>query len=169
MEPLPSGATLPELGLPDARPNQRGGQHGWTGALHATGWMHRVIENRCSPGYRQTNLAFRVESDCFTDVLDAAGAEPEEVIVAGVDALYLEGHTTNRSIMLPSPEGGETTAAYALPIDGRTLCVYLTWDPATTQDELNAARGVVESIRGEADGLNGVRIIFTLTGGWDTG
>ena len=38
--------------------------------------------------------------------------------------------------MFPGPRGGQTTGAYALPIGDRTLCVYLTWDAATTQDEL---------------------------------
>jgi hypothetical protein len=61
-----------------------------------------------------------------------------------------------------------TTGAYALPIGGRTLCVYLTWDASTTPDELDAARQVVESIRGQAYG-SGIRIIFALPVGWDTG
>ncbi|MBA2374494.1 MAG: hypothetical protein H0V74_09905, partial [Chloroflexi bacterium] len=64
--------------------------------------------------------------------------------------------------------GGETTAAYALPIGDRTLCAYLTWDAATTPDELNAAREVLESIRGQPFGQDGIRINFTLPAGWDT-
>ena len=58
--------------------------------------------------------------------------------------------------------------AYALAIGDRTLCVYLTWDPDTTQDELESARQVVESLRGQPFGDNGIRII-TLPEGWDTG
>lgn len=169
IEPQPSASMLPELGLPDARPNQRGGQHGWTGALHARAGMHRVIENRCSSGFRQTQLVFAVQNDCFPDSLVATGAEPQTVTVAGLDGLYLEGNTTDRTMLFSTPKGGETTGAYALPIGDRTLCVYLTWDPATTPDELTAVRQVVESIHGEANGPSGIRIIFRLPGGWDTG
>jgi hypothetical protein len=62
-----------------------------------------------------------------------------------------------------------TTAAYALPIADRTLCVYLRWDSATTPEELDAARAVVDSIRGEPHEEQGIRIVFTLPAGWDTG
>ena len=48
------------------------------------------------------------------------------------------------------------------------VCVYLTWDASTTPEELDAARQVVESIRGQTYG-SGIRIVFTLPEGWDTG
>jgi len=38
-----------------------------------------------------------------------------------------------------------------------------------TPDELRAAREVVESIRGEPHGEDGIRINFYLDAGWDTG
>ena len=88
--------------------------------------------------------------------------------VAGLDGLYVEPYRTlaSRSCMSQS---AETTGAYALAIGDRTLCVYLTWDPDTTQDELEAARQVVESIRAEPLGPDGIRINFSLPRGWDTG
>ena len=72
-------------------------------------------------------------------------------------------------MFMPPPRGGATTGAYALAIGDRTLCVYLTWDPDSPQDEVEAARQVVESIRGQPFGQDGIRINFTLPAGWDTG
>jgi hypothetical protein len=72
-------------------------------------------------------------------------------------------------LFMPEREDGQTTGAYALAIGGRTLCIYLTWDRSTTADELDAARQVVESIRGQAYATSGIRITFTLHDGWDTG
>lgn len=157
-EPVPSASMLPELGLPGTRPDEPAGEYGWTGALHSSGGMHWVIENQSSPdAFRQTQLVVAVKNVCFPTSLTATGAEPTAVTVAGVDGFYLEGHTTNPSLLFSSPRGGSTTGAYALPIGDRTLCAYLTWDRATTADELNAAREVLESIRGQPFGKDGIR------------
>jgi hypothetical protein len=94
-------------------------------------------------------------------------ADPVPVTVAGLDGLYVEPYEPSRTFV--RPQGGETTGAYALPVGHRTLCAYLTWDPATTPDELEAGRQVVESIRGQPFGADGIRINFTLPAGWDTG
>jgi hypothetical protein len=89
------------------------------------------------------------------------------VTVAGLDGLYVEPYEDPD--VLFNRRGAETTGAYALAIGDRTLCVYLSWDPDTTQDELKAARQVVESIRGQPFGSDGIRINFTLPARWDTG
>jgi hypothetical protein len=123
--------------------------------------MHRVFEEG-SP--REIQLVFAVKDDCFAR---SPTATPKAVTVAGLDALVIEPYDSES--MKPSFREGETTAAYALPIDDRTLCVYLRWDAATKPDELSAAREVVESIRGEPYREDGVRINFTLPAGWDTG
>jgi hypothetical protein len=155
--PEPSASMLPDLGLPGTSAGIAG-EYGWTGPLGSSAWMHHVVQTSSSD-FRQTQLTFAVIGDCFGS---ATAAEPELVTVAGLDGLYLEPYRN------PNPAGPETTGTYALPVDDRTLCVYLTWDPATTQEELEAARQVVESIRGQPFGPDGIRINFTLPSGWDT-
>lgn len=159
-------ATLPDRGLPGTRPNSRTGEYGWTSGVGTGGWLHRVIEG--PPGVtRQTQLSFRVDEDCFTG---NPGAKPTAVTVAGLDALHLEPYDGFEGYWSTSnPSGGETTAAYALPVGDLTLCVYLRWDAATTPEELRSARDVVESIRAVPFQDTGIRINFTLPPGWDTG
>lgn len=164
-EPVPSDSMLPNLGLPGTRGDEPAGEYGWTGARGSKTGMHSVIEDESSPdASRQTQLIFAVENDCFPA---APGAEPTAVTVAGLDGLYLEPYD-DPSVQFMD-RGGETTGAYSMPIGDRTLCAYLTWDSATTPDELNAAREVLESIRGQPFGQDGIRINFTLPAGWDTG
>lgn len=98
-----------------------------------------------------------------------AGGEnlrPIPVTVAGYDGTYVEPYEPAVEF---SGVGDEITGAYALAVGARTLCVYLTWHPTTTQDELDAAREILESIRAEEAGDDGIRINFTLPSGWDTG
>lgn len=160
-----SASGLPELSMPGAR-SSPAGQYGWTGALGSRAGMHQVIAE--GGNSRQVQLVFAVKNDCF-----AGGADdvPAPVPVAGRNARYAEPFDNHdpQVLFMPARGVGQRTGAYALPVDDRTLCVYLTWDPATTGDELSAARQVVDSIRGEADGANGIRIVFTLPDGWDTG
>lgn len=166
--PTPTASMLPARGMPGTRRPSLAGEYGWTGELlgSKTG-MHSVIGNESSPDeFRQTQLIFAVENDCFPA---APGAKPTAKTVAGLDGLYLEPYDGPGVLFIAPPRGGETTAAYALPIGDRTLCAYLTWDAATTPDELNAAREVLESIRGQSFGEDGIRINFTLPAGWDTG
>ena len=152
---------LPDLPLPGMSLNEPAGEYGWTGALGSTGGMHFVVANGSK--IRQTQLIFTVLNNSF----GPGSGEPVPVTVAGLDGLYFEPYEPPRTFV--SPRGGETTRAYALPVGDRTLCVYLTWDPATTPDELGAGRRVVELIRGQPFGEDGIRINFTLPAGWDTG
>ena len=162
--PLPSGSTLPALRLPATRADVAG-EYGWTGGLGSRAGMHNVIVEPGSPNsFRQTQLVFAVENDCFPR---ARGADPAPLAVAGLAGLYLEPYE-DLDVQFVSVGTG-TTGAYALPIGARTLCVYITWDPSTTQDELNAVRAVVESLRGQPFGSDGIRINFTLNAGWDVG
>lgn len=154
-----AASQLPPLRLPGTRAAPAG-EYGWTGQLGSTGGMHRVIGG--GRDIRQTQLMFRVLDDCF-----GAQGDPVPLRVAGLDGLYLEPYEP--PVTFIRPRGGERTGAYALPIAGRTLCVYLTWDPATTPAELEGARQTVESIRGQPWGTRSIRITFTLQAGWDTG
>jgi hypothetical protein len=160
-----SPSTLPALPLPGNGPS-RAGDYGWTGARGYTAGMHHVVVKQT--GSSQTQLWFAIEDDCFAYGTDG---EPESLTVAGLDARYFEPYLDPNVMFIGrgAPRGAETTGAYALPVGDRTLCVYLTWDPTTTQEQLEAARQVVESIRGQPFGPNGIRIIFTLPEGWDRG
>jgi hypothetical protein len=157
----PSAAQLQALDMPGAR-SSPAGEYGWTGVPGSRTGMHNVDGVDV---YRMTQMVFAVENDCFAS---GEGPEPVSVTVAGLDGWYVEPYDGPGVLFMPEREDGQTTEAYALPIDGRTLCVYLTWDASTTPDELDAARQVVESIRGQAYG-SGIRIVFTLPRGWDTG
>ena len=162
-------ASLPNLGLPGA--SRRGGgfvagEFGWTGASGSMGGMHSVVEDPAAPdGFRQIQLTFAVEDDCFAYGADTA---PRTVEVAGFDALYIEPYDAP-DVLFTIPRGAATTRAYAVAIADRTLCLYLTWDPDSTQEELESARQVLQSIRAQPYGPDGIRINFTLPDGWDTG
>lgn len=169
--PIPSGTdspSAPQLGalaLPGMNPNEPAGEYGWTGASGSIAGMHKVVGD--GEIYRQTQLTFAIADDCFAYGTES---EPEPVAVGGLDGLYVEPYADPDVLFFHrGNRGAETTGAYALAIGDRTMCVYLTWDPDTTPDELDAARQVVESIRGQPFGDDGIRINFTLPEGWDTG
>jgi hypothetical protein len=162
--PTPSASLLPNLAMPGTRGGPAG-EYGWTGELGSRTGTHKVVQ-MAGGGYRMTQLVFAVENDCFAS---REGPEPVPVTVAGLDGWYVEPYDGPGVLFMPERESGQTTGGYALPIGDRTLCAYLTWDPTTMTEELDAARQVVESIRGQAFGTSGIRIIFTLPEGWDTG
>lgn len=159
----PSPSTLPALDLPGARGGGPG-EYGWTGELGSITAMHSVVPTDSNGAFRETQLFFAVRDDCF---VNGEGQTPVPVTVAGFDGLYVEPF--HDPAVLFYARGGERTGAYALAIEGRTLCVYFSWDPTTTQAELDAGHAVIESLRAEPIGSDGIRIVFTLTGGWDTG
>jgi hypothetical protein len=126
--------------------------------------LHSVVE--ADGGYRQTQIVFSIQADCFT-----GEGTPLRSRVVGANGVnqYAEPYDAPDVLFMPEREEGQITGAYELRIEGRTLCVYLTWDASTTEEELAAARQVVESIRGEAHGSDGLRIVFSLPEGWDVG
>jgi hypothetical protein len=144
------------------------GEFGWTGlGLGTHTGMHSVVEDPNSPdGFRQTQLTFFVEDDCFAFEADA---EPKPVTIGSHEGLYVEPYEDPAVQFAVNPQAAATTGAYALAVGDRTLCVYLTWDAATTQDELESARQVLESLRSQPVGSDGIRITFTLPANWDTG
>lgn len=153
----PSASMLPDLPLPGFGPAPPG-QYGWTSSDLGRDGLHHVLRDGS-----EISLMFST-FDCFP----APGNEdPVSVTIAGLNGLYLEPYEP--PVTFGGPNGGETTGAYALPIGDQTLCVYLTWDPTTPPDQLEAGRKVVESIRGQSIGDYTIRITFTLPGGWDTG
>ena len=85
--------------------------------------------------------------------------------VSDLRTLRAIGVAKNKSYANP---GDEITRGHALSVGERTLCVFLTWHPSTTDGELATAAEILESIRAEPIGER-VRITFTLPEGWDTG
>jgi hypothetical protein len=174
-EPEPTTTTittaptsLPRLAMPGARANDSTGRFGWTGSARppSTGWMHSVTSDATGM-WRQTQIVFSVRDECFDEVTEV---QPVPVDIAGLAGSYLEPYDGVGGPWLTlDPAGESTTGAYAIPIADRTLCVYLRWDEATTPLELQSARDVVDSIQGEPFGDDGIRIVYTLPPGWDTG
>jgi hypothetical protein len=152
-------STLPRLDLPGfGDTGQPADDFGWTGQKGSSDWIHHVG--------RSQQIIFAVQDDCFGA---ANGEEPVSRSVAGFDGLYLEPYDV---ASLPHEIGRgsvevATAGAYSLAVADRTLCVYLIWDvEKTTAEELSVGRDVVESIRAEPHGADGIRIVFT-SAGWD--
>ena len=156
-------ATLPELSLPGSR-GGRAGEYGWEGGPDERPWgagLHRVIEHLGE--YREvTALFFAVGADC----LGATTEQQTPVRVAGFNGVFVERYEPPVRFI---DAGDETTRAYALAVGDRTLCVFLTWHPTTTDDELAAAVRILDSLRAEPIGEDRIRIVFTLEDVWDTG
>lgn len=166
-EPEAKVDMLPDRPLPGTSPHEPGGVYGWTSGHSRVNWLHKVIEDR--PGVaRQTQFNFRVRENCF---VGSDEGEPAPVTVAGIEGLYVEPYGGDMTLAWSGSRTASelTTGAYALPIADRTLCVYLRWDEATTDEELKAARDIVNSIRGTPFEEADIRINFTLPAGWDTG
>jgi hypothetical protein len=163
---LPSAPEVRALQMPGMGVNEPAGEYSWIGALGSIGGMHKVVGDG-GERFRQTQLTFAIADDCFAYGTEA---RPVPVTVAGLEGLYVEPYADPDVLFFHrGNRGAERTGAYALAIGDLTMCVYLTWDPDTTPDELSAARQVVESIRGQPFGEDGIRINFTLPKGWDTG
>lgn len=155
--------SLPNLGLPGMSPNEPAGEYGWETGQLASG-MHRVIESE-DPSRESTAMLFESGPDCLGAAWDERDAA--DVRVAGFDGTLIEPYEPVKTFI--TPKGDEITRAYALAVQDRTLCVFVTWHATTTEDELQEALDVLETIRAEAFGADGVRIVFTLPAGWDTG
>lgn len=157
--------TDPQGFVPDRLPgftlDEPAGIYGWTSDAGGSIGMHFVVPIGSSDS-RQTQLVFKVQSDCFP-----AGGDPIPGRVAGFDAKYVEPYDSANVTFLPWSDTGETTGAYALRVGDRTLCAYLTWDQATTDEELAAGKQIIGSIRARPHGQDGLQINFTLPRGWD--
>lgn len=155
--------SLPDLGLPGPLRNSRAREAGWETGQVPSG-MHRVIEEE-DPARESTAVIFASGPDCLGDAWEERDAR--DVRVAGFDAVVVEPYEPVNAFV--NRTGDETTRAYALAVGDRTLCVFVTWDLSTTEDELREAVDMVDTIRAQPIGSNGVRITFTLPAGWDTG
>jgi hypothetical protein len=153
---VPASSPLPKLGMPGHTASPAG-MYGSQLDPGGRTRMHNVVET-------WTEIEFAALEDCF-----AAGewSEPVPVTIGGLDALSVEPYRGDPSVPLRR-EPQATTAAYALPVGDRMLCAYLSWGPATTPTELDAARAVIRSIQAQPVG-RAIRFVFTTEAGWDTG
>ena len=157
----PSPSMLPALRIPTygALGRTEPKDYGWTGASGSSADMHNVDLG--------AEMVFAVEndhSDCFAR---GDGPEPVRTTVAGFEGLYVEPYDHDPRARF-EPGDPVTTGAYALAIGDRTLCVYLSWSPNASPGEREEARAVLDSLRAQPYGVDGVRIVFT-TLGWDNG
>jgi hypothetical protein len=161
--PLPSDPAptpeLPRLEMPGTRASPAG-EYGWEGVTGTEAGMH-YVPARADAG---TAMTFAVREDCYAGAAAAEG--PTTVTVGGYDATVVQPHEPG--IGYPT-RGSEITRAYAVDVDGTTLCIFVSWYPATLQSDIDAAIQVVESIRAQERGEGRVRITFTLPAGWDVG
>jgi hypothetical protein len=157
---VPEGS-LPKLDLPGTR-SSPAGEYGWEGGPGQRSGMHRVIED--GTGSREaTAMVFGVGSDC----LNGSRAPKVQVRSSALHGEYVEPFSPPVSFGVTSP--GMVTRAYAFDVGDRRLCVYLTWNSATTPAELGAAETVVRTLRAEAIAETRIRVVFTLEDGWDIG
>ncbi len=152
-----TAGTLPPLDLPGTRAVEPG-EYGWTGGPGSRAGMHWV-----TPDHEAAAMHFAVEDSCFARSADAV---PVPVTVAGYDGAYLEPYEPP---VVFSDVGDEVTRAYELQIGSGTLCIYVTWHPTTTADELAATLGILDTLRAEHRDDGRIRINFTLADRWDTG
>jgi hypothetical protein len=119
--------------------------------------MHWVVGDR-----EAAAIFFAVGPRCL------AASENQQAVpvsIAGMDGVSIEPYQPPIAF---NNTGDEITRGHALSVGEGTLCVFLTWHPATTDGELATAAEILESIRAEPIGER-VRITFTLPEGWDTG
>jgi hypothetical protein len=152
-------ASLPALDLPSTRGGPPG-DYGWQGRVgdRPTG-MHWVVGN-----HEASAMTFAVGPGCL-----AADQQQKAVTatVAGFNGVVVEDYQP--PVTFGSADGDEMTTAYELGIGDRTLCAFVTRNPTTTPTEHAAALHVLDSIRAQLVGTDGLRITFKLEGVWDTG
>ena len=155
------GPVAPSLGA-HTMPGPRGGPpgvYGWEAdfAGGPTG-MHRVT------GVGEQSLFFAVGPNCLGSV-DASSMVP--VNVAGFNGVSVEPY--DPPLVFGATEGDETTRAYRLDVADRKLCAFVTWDSDSAPPDKAAAIRVLDTLRAQLLGTDGLRINFLLEGGWDTG
>jgi hypothetical protein len=143
------------------------GVYRWEGGIGARVQMHRF--DGPPDDDRESALVFEVGSERYeTDCLARReGQSARPVRVAGWDGVVIEPY--DPPVVFGAPKGGEVTRAHALAVEDRMLCVFVTWDGLPTDEELEAAARVLDSLRVEPLSASWIRVTFTLDEGWDTG
>ena len=144
------------------------GVYGWEGAPSVPGrWrdpsgMHRVLGDG-GDSREVAAMLFAVGPGC----LKATQEQQVPVRVAGFDGVVVEPYKP--VVAFGTPHDDQITRAYALAVGDRTLCVYLTWGPRTTADEVASTVQILDTLKAAPVGSERVRVVFTLKAGWDTG
>jgi hypothetical protein len=158
--PPAAEGSLPALRLPGTR-SSPAGKYGWEGGLGERAGMHRVIEVR--EPREATAMVFEVGPEC----LRSTQTPRVPVRVAALDGVSVEPYEP--PVTFGSLSAGTVTRAYALAVGDRTLCVYLTWNDATTAAELDEAVRILDTLEAEPISASRIRLVFTLEDGWDIG
>jgi hypothetical protein len=119
--------------------------------------MHWVTDNG-----EVAAMRFARRDSCFR----GADVVTVPVTVAGYEGAYVEPYEPPVVFV---GVGDEITRAYELKIGSGTLCIYVTWHPTTTADELDRVLGILDTLRAEYREGGSIRINFTLMDRWDTG
>jgi len=169
--PESSAGSLPRRGLPGTSPSEPAGLYGFSGIPGELGWMHYVVDDPVVPeNYQEIQIIFMVQEDCFPR---AQTPDLTPTTIAGYDGVYVEPYDDGPELPFDQRRKtyDDTTVAHALHIGGRTLCVYVNWRSNVSELVLSTsgAFDAVESIQAEPFGDDGIRIVFTLPRGWDTG
>jgi hypothetical protein len=127
--------------------------------------MHWVTggEQDASAAREAAAIFFAHDDWCFAPA-DAVPVVP--VTVAGYEGNYLEPYEPPVAF---NNVGDEITRAYELKVGSGNLCVYVTWHPTTTAEELDSALAILDTLRAERRQDGTIRITFTLMDRWDTG
>lgn len=124
--------------------------------------MHKPVDDGITS--YETSLTFAIGPNCLS-ADKSQDAHP--VRIAGLDGVAIEPYEP--SVTFGSPTEGDVTRAHAFAVADRTLCVFVTWQASTPEDEREAALAVLETILAEPIGDDRIRVRFMLDAGWDTG
>lgn len=166
--PTPAPASLlPNRRMPGTTFSPAG-EYGWQGSPGGedTAGMH-WFNKQGRTGRELADMVFMVGSECDTAPIAGRGDSSIPVRVAGYDAVYVEPYEP--AVSYNSPAGDETSRAYKVDVDGRALCVFVTWHATTTDRQRESLWDVIDSLRAQTIGTDGIRITFELGEGWDIG
>ncbi len=156
----PSPDRLPPLRLPGTRASPAG-VYGWEGVDGYRTGMHKVRDGESA------DLVFAVGPECLAPS-QAQRAQP--VQVGDLTGVVVEPHEP--PVTFAGTDGtaaeGTITRAYRLDVGDRTLCVFLTRHPTTTEAGWATALGAIDTLRATQIEQR-VRVWFTLDEGWDVG
>jgi hypothetical protein len=146
-----AGPSLRGIPFPELRGAQPG-TYGWASSLPGVGTRRMQLFE----GDREVVMVvFSLGPPCLGNSTANAGVP---VQIAGYDAIAIDRRGGDRRIR-----------QYAISIADRLLCVDLYSRTTTTEDELNSALAVLDTIRAQPIGEQGIRITFDLAEPWGHG
>ncbi len=160
--PVASG--FGSLRLPGTRASPPG-EYGWEGQPGEGAGMH-WFPGEGDDSREAIAMRWSVGADCLSRSPGAVASQehgPVPVRLAGWDGKSIEPY------LPPIGYGGgledATTRAYELAVGDRTVCLWLTWHATTTDEELDEAMRILDTLRVEPIGDSRIRIRIHV-GGW---